>query len=74
MPVDHLERKIQRRAPLPHHPHRARLRWYFRTHSAFAVTYEVTGKILHTDEIGPLVDKINRKEGTHIDSLEWQSL
>lgn len=74
MSGDHREWKIQRRASLPHHSHRTRLHWYFPQHAAFAVTYEVTGKILHTDNIGPLVDKINRKEGTHIETLEWQSL
>ena len=74
MPGDHGEWKIQGGASLPHHSHSARVCWYFPSHLAFAVTYEVTGKILHTDEIGPLVDKINRKDGAHIDSLEWQSL
>ena len=33
----------------------------------------MTGKILHTENVGPLVDKINRRDGTHISSLEWQA-
>ena len=37
------------------------------------MTYEVTGKILFTENVGNLIDKINKKSGTNIDSLEWEA-
>ena len=39
----------------------------------FAVTYEVTAKILHTDkDIGPLIDRIGKHKGAMIMSVNWK--
>lgn len=39
----------------------------------FAVTYEVTAKILHTDkDIGPLIDRIGKHKGAMIMSVDWK--
>ena len=39
----------------------------------FAVTYEVTAKILRTDkDIGPLIDRIGKHKGAMIMSVDWK--
>jgi hypothetical protein len=41
-------------------------------YSGFAVTYEVTAKVLQPENIGQLVDRLNRRAGVSIEELAWK--
>ena len=73
MQINSLKWEVQCVTNLSHNSSVTSIRGYFPIYSAFSITFEIVGKILHTENVGDLVDKLNKRNENNIDALDWKS-